>query len=62
MEMKYRKTASLILYQALNGAGAIEFKGNLKKQTLWASLDQIATLFDRDKSVVSRYIKKIFKD
>ena len=49
MEMKYRKTASLILYQALNGAGAIEFKGNLKKQTLWASLDQIATLFDRDK-------------
>ncbi len=29
---------------------------------MWASLDQIADLFGRDKSVISRHIKNIFKD
>ena len=31
-------------------------------ETIWASLDQIATLFGRDKSVISRHIKNIFKE
>lgn len=30
------------------------------KETVWLTLNQISELFDRDKSVVSRHIKKIF--
>ncbi|MBO4668066.1 MAG: virulence RhuM family protein, partial [Bacilli bacterium] len=32
------------------------------EETIWMSLDQIGLLFDRDKSVISRHIKKIFTD
>ena len=31
-----------------------------KEKTIWLSLDQISTLFERDKSVISRHIKNIF--
>jgi hypothetical protein len=50
----------IIIYQ--NKSGAIEFKGDFRKETLWANLQQIADLFERDKSVVSRHIKNIFDD
>jgi prophage maintenance system killer protein len=46
------------IYQSENGA--IEFKGDLSHDTIWASLDQIARLFNRDKSGISRHIKNIF--
>ncbi|MEI6221519.1 MAG: virulence protein RhuM/Fic/DOC family protein [bacterium] len=49
-----------IIYQTKSGE--IEFKGDVQKETLWASLQQIADLFGRDKSVVSRHIKNIFKE
>lgn len=34
----------------------------LENETIWLSLNQIATLFERDKSVISKHIKKIFLD
>jgi len=46
------------IYQASNGA--IEVRADLDSETIWASLDQIAKLFDRDKSGISRHIKNIF--
>ncbi len=46
------------IFQSANGE--IEFKGDLKNETIWASLDQIAQLFARDKSGISRHIKNIF--
>ena len=30
-----------------------------KEETIWMSLDQLSVLFGRDKSVISRHIKKI---
>jgi prophage maintenance system killer protein/predicted XRE-type DNA-binding protein len=51
---------NLIIYQSKNGA--IELRGDLKSQTLWATQAQIAELFDVDQSVVSRHIRNIFKD
>ncbi|MHB1661786.1 MAG: virulence RhuM family protein [bacterium] len=48
-----------IFYQSKSGA--IEFKADIKKETLWASLQQIADLFDTDKSGISRHIKNIYK-
>jgi len=49
-----------VIYQAKSGA--IELRGDFGKETLWASLDQIAHVFERDKSVISRHIKNVFKD
>lgn len=34
----------------------------LENETVWLSLNQIATLFERDKSVISKHLKKIFLD
>ncbi|MDF1496974.1 MAG: virulence protein RhuM/Fic/DOC family protein [Patescibacteria group bacterium] len=50
----------MIIYQGKSGS--IEFKGDYKKETLWASQAQIVKLFGVDQSVVSRHIKNIFKD
>src|SRR3989344_7729636 len=49
----------MVIYQAKTGA--IELRGDFGKETIWATLDQIANLFGRDKSVISRHIKDIFK-
>jgi prophage maintenance system killer protein len=40
----------------------VELSVRLEKETAWLSLDQIADLFNRDKSAVSRHIKNIFKE
>jgi len=50
----------IVIYQ--NKSGAIEFKGDFKKETLWASQAQIVNLFGVDQSVVSRHIRNILKD
>ncbi len=57
---KTTKSNSIAIYQAKNGA--IELRADFNKETVWASLDQISSLFGRDKSVISRHIKNIFKD
>lgn len=33
-----------------------------KEETIWMSLDQLSVLFGRDKSVISRHIKKNFDE
>lgn len=50
----------LAIYQAKNGA--IKLHQDFDKETFWASLDQIAFLFGRDKSVISRHISNILKE
>lgn len=39
----------------------IDVKISLFENTIWLSIAQIALLFDRDKSVISRLIKNIFQ-
>ena len=58
--MKKISNKGVVIYQAKSGA--IELKGDFSHETLWASLDQIATVFGRDKSVISRHIKNIYKE
>lgn len=50
----------IVIYQSKSGA--IEFKGDFEKETLWASQAQIVTLFGVHQSVISRHIRNIFKD
>ncbi len=33
----------------------------LKEETIWLSLNQIATLLEKDKSFISRHIRNIFE-
>ena len=55
-----KKSSDELIYQATSWA--IELKWDFDKETVWASLQQIANLFERDKSVISRHIKNIYKD
>ena len=50
----------VVIYQAKSGA--IELRGDFTKETIWASLDQIAAVFGRDKSVISRHFNNIFRE
>ena len=43
------KENKIEIFQSSNGE--IEFRGDITAETIWASLDQIATLFGRDNRV-----------
>lgn len=58
--MSKKKLKSVIIYQAKSGA--IELRGDTAHETVWATLDQIAEVFGRDKSVISRHLKNIFEE
>ena len=44
-----------------NGIG-LNVNVSPKEETVWLSLNEMCTLFGRDKSVISRHIKNIFKE
>src|ERR1700754_508194 len=50
---------SIIFYQGEPGT-QIEVK--LDNDSVWLSLNQMAILFDRDKSVISRHLGYVFRD
>lgn len=50
----------IIIYQTEDGLTKINV--NLQNETVWLSLDQMAELFQRDKSTISRHIKNIFNE
>ena len=50
----------VIIYQTEDGLS--KFEVNLKNETVWLSLDQMAELFQRDKSTISRHIKNVFEE
>jgi len=49
----------IVIYQADDGSSSLEVR--LYDDSLWMSLNQIAALFDRNKSVISRHLNNIFK-
>ena len=49
-----------LLYQTPDGDSQIEVK--LQHDTVWLSLDQMAELFQRNKSTISRHIKNVLED
>ena len=42
--------------------GHVRLQVALEQETVWLSLDQMTLLFERDKSVISRHIRKIFEE
>jgi len=54
-----KSNGEIMLYQ-YEGFTQLEVK--IKDETVWLTLNQMSELFDRDKSVISRHIKKVFED
>lgn len=52
--------SSIIMYTADDGLTKIEV--TFDNDTVWLSIDQMAELFQRDKSTISRHIKNIFTE
>ena len=50
----------IIIYQTQDGLTKINV--NMQEETVWLSLDQMAELFQRDKSTISRHIRNIFDE
>lgn len=48
------------IYQGTDGQTQIEVK--FEQETVWLSQEQLVELFQRDQSVISRHIRKIFKE
>ncbi len=50
----------VVIYQAKSGA--ILLRGDVGKETIWATQAQIVDIFNVDQSVVSRHVRNVFKD
>ena len=50
----------IIIYQTEDGLTKIDV--SMQDETVWLSLEQMADLFQRDKSTISKHIKNIFDD
>lgn len=50
----------IVIYQGKNGA--LEFRGDFEKETIWANQAQMVDLFNIDQSVISKHIRNIFRD
>ena len=51
---------NMLIYQSADGNIKIDVR--FEKETVWLSLDQMATLFGRDKSTISRHVKNVFEE
>src|SRR2546426_9078050 len=51
-------SGEIILYEAPDGQVRVDVR--LERETVWLSLNQMAKLFGRDKSVISRHLRNVF--
>lgn len=50
----------IVLYRAPDGSIALDVR--LEQETVWLNLNQMAALFERDKSVISRHLRNIYRE
>ncbi len=60
LESKSPERGEMIIYQTEDGLTKIDV--NMQNETVWLSLEQMAELFQRDKSTISRHIKNIYTE
>lgn len=58
--MEASNNDNMLIYQSADGKIKIDVR--FERETVWLSLDQMATLFGRDKSTISRHVKNIFEE
>ena len=56
----HKEKADMIIYTTQDGLTKVEttFDGG----TVWLSIDQMAELFQRDRSVIGKHVRNIFKE
>lgn len=52
------KGGEIVLYRTKDGRASVDVR--LEQETVWLNLNQIALLFGRDKSVISRHLRNLF--
>lgn len=57
--MDYSNKGQILLYQTIDGESKIEV--TLANDTVWLTIDQMAELFQRNKSTISRHIKNVLE-
>ena len=60
MTLPQPSESQILLYQTEDGRTRIEVQ--FKGETVWLSLNQMADLFQRDKSVISKHIRNVFDE
>ncbi len=60
MEDNENNNRNILIYQSQDGQIKVDVR--FDNETVWLSTDQMATLFGRDKSTISRHIKNIFEE
>ena len=58
--MEQHNKGNIILYQSADGTTNIEV--TLANDTVWLTADQMAELFQRDRSTIQRHIKRIYQE
>ena len=53
-------SGNFLMYETADGASRIEVR--MQDETVWLSLNDMTTLFQRDKSVISRHITNVFEE
>ena len=54
------KSNELVMFH--DGVFELDVRVSATENTVWLTLDQIASLFEKDKSTVSKHIKNIFSE
>jgi len=49
----------IVVYQPPDGEAQVDVR--VERETVWLSLTQMAELFERDKSVISRHLRNVFR-
>ena len=60
MNANQENLGQMLLYQTPDGVSQIEV--HLQGETVWLNLDQMAELFQRNKSTISRHIRNVFEE
>lgn len=58
--MSKKESGHIVIFQSADGKVSVDAR--FDAETAWLSLDQMAALFERDKSSISRHIKNIFEE
>ena len=59
-KMKSQQNSNILIYQTEDGQTKIQTR--LEDETVWLSQEQMADLFQRDRTVISKHIRNIFND
>ncbi|MBP5772886.1 MAG: virulence RhuM family protein [Eubacterium sp.] len=54
------KLGNIVIYQTDDGTTKIDV--NIKNETVWLSIEQMSELFQRDRSVIGKHIRNVFKE